>query len=124
MIIYEAPHKLKKTLADLYDALGDRRITLCRELTKKHETVEPTTLTEAIDYYRENDPRGEYVIVVEGMDPEALAEAEKKQYDEISVAEHVKMYMDKGMSKKEAIKQAAVDRGVPKRDVYNEVIDM
>ena len=124
MIIYEAPHKLKKTLADLYDALGDRRITLCRELTKKHETVEPTTLAEAIDYYRENDPRGEYVIVVEGMDPEALAEAEKKQYDEISVVEHVKMYMDKGMSKKEAIKQAAVDRGVPKRDVYNEVIDM
>ena len=124
MIIYEAPHKLKKTLADLYDALGERRITLCRELTKKHETVEPTTLAEAIDYYRENDPRGEYVIVVEGMDPEALAEAEKKQYDEISVVEHVKMYMDKGMSKKEAIKQAAVDRGVPKRDVYNEVIDM
>ena len=122
MVMYEAPHKLKKTLAELMEALGDRHITLAREITKKHETIEPMMLSQAIARYEEEDPRGEFVLVIEGLDVKKLEEEKKSSFEAMSVEEHVKMYVDQGMSKKDAIKQAAVDRGVPKRDVYNAVM--
>ena len=122
MVMYEAPHKLKKTLAELMEALGDRHITLAREITKKHETIEPMMLSQAIARYEEEDPRGEFVIVIEGLDVKKLEEEKKNSFEAMSVEEHVQMYVDQGMSKKDAIKQAAVDRGVPKRDVYNAVM--
>lgn len=121
IIIYEAPHRLKKTLSELYHTLGERNITLTRELTKKHETIDKTTFSEAVSYYEANEPRGEYVIVIEGLDVAELEAAQHAVYEKMSVFEHVNMYMEQGMSKKEAIKQAAADRGVPKRDVYNAV---
>ncbi len=122
MVIYEAPHRLQKTLAELFDTLGDRRITLCRELTKRHETIEQFLLSEAIAYYAEHEPRGEYVMVIEGMDV-AAAKAEKQQkFLSMTIEEHVAMYEKQGMTKKDAIKQAAADRGVPKREVYNVVM--
>lgn len=122
MVMYEAPHKLKKTLAELMEALGDRHITLAREITKKHETIEPMMLSQAIARYEEEDPRGEFVLVIEGLDVKKLEEEKKSSFEAMSVEEHVQMYVDQGMSKKDAIKQAAVDRGVPKRDVYNAVM--
>ena len=120
MVMYEAPHKLKKTLAELMEALGDRHITLAREITKKHETIEPMMLSQAIARYEGEDPRGEFVI--EGLDVKKLEEEKKSSFEAMSVEEHVQTYVDQGMSKKDAIKQAAVDRGVPKRDVYNAVM--
>lgn len=122
MVMYEAPHKLKKTLAGLMEALGDRHITLAREITKKHETIEPMMLSQAIARYEGEDPRGEFVIVIEGLDVKKLEEEKKSSFEAMSVEEHVQTYVDQGMSKKDAIKQAAVDRGVPKRDVYNAVM--
>lgn len=122
MVMYEAPHKLKKTLVELMETLGDRHITLAREITKKHETIEPMMLSQAIARYEEEDPRGEFVIVIEGLDVKKLEEEKKSSFEAMSVEEHVQMYVDQGLSKKDAIKQAAVDRGVPKRDVYNEVM--
>ena len=123
MIFYEAPHHLKKTLDELYAVLGDRRITLCRELTKKFETVLPTTIANAIAYYEENEPRGEYVLVVEGRDRKEMQQEAQKAWEEMSVAEHVRLYEDKGMDRKEAMKQAAKDRGVSKRDIYQALLD-
>lgn len=122
MVMYEAPHKLKKTLAELMETLGDRHITLAREITKKHETIEPMMLSQAIARYEEEDPRGEFAIVIEGLDVKKLEEEKKSSFEAMSVEEHVQMYVDQGLSKKDAIKQAAVDRGVPKRDVYNAVM--
>lgn len=122
IVMYEAPHRLKKTLAELLDALGDRRVTLARELTKKHETIEPMTLSEAIAKYEAEEPRGEYVIVIEGLDVKQLEEEKKSAYEAMTPEEHVGMYEAQGMSRKDAIKQAALDRGVPKRDIYNIVM--
>ena len=122
MVMYEAPHKLKKTLAELMETLGDRHITLAREITKKHEAIEPMMLSQAIARYEEEDPRGEFVIVIEGLDVKKLEEEKKSSFEAMSAEEHVQMYVDQGMSKKDAVKQAAVDRGVPKRDVYNAVM--
>ena len=110
IIIYEAPHRLKKTIAELFSALGNRRMTAVKELTKFHENVFLTNFEEALAYYEENEPRGEYVLVIEGKKREEL----KKEKE----AEHMKLYMDKGMDKKEAMKAVAVDRGIPKREVY------
>ncbi len=119
IVIYEAPHHLKKTVAELAEALGDRSVTIAKELTKKHETFMKTTLSEACDYYDSQEPRGEYILVIAGADPEALAEESRRQWDEMTVEEHVAMYMERGLTKKEAIKQTASDRGVPKREIYN-----
>ena len=121
IILYEAPHHLIKTLQLLFDTLGDRRITICRELTKKFETVMPTTLAEALSYYEANEPRGEYVLVIAGKSREQLKAEARKQWENMSVAEHVQMYMSQGMDKKEAMKAAAKDRGVSKRDIYQEL---
>lgn len=119
MIFYEAPHRLRVTLSDLYKYFGDRKITLCRELTKINEEVFRTTIAEAIKVYEEKEPRGEYVLVVSG--------AEKKKNDEeypADPAEHVKMLMDGGMTKMEAVKAAAKARGENKNDIYKLTLDL
>lgn len=118
IILYEAPHHLKKTLQELFDTLGDRRITLCRELTKKFEEVMPTTLAESICYYEKEAPRGEYVLVIEGK---SLGDKEKEKqtdWQEISIEEHMEMYEKKGLERKECMKAVARDRGISKREVY------
>lgn len=122
MIFYEAPHHLKKTLQELYAALGDRRATLCRELTKKFETVMPTTLLGALDFYEANEPRGEYVLVIEGRSREEKRREAQENWLEMPVAEHVALYEKRGMERKEAMKQAAKDRGVSKRDIYQALL--
>lgn len=119
IIIYEAPHHLKGTLDDLYASLGDRRITLCRELTKKFEEVFPTTLAKAIEYYKKDDPRGEYVLVIEGKSLYDIKKEQQEDWQSISVEEHMRIYEDRGMDNKSAMKQVAKDRGISKRDVYN-----
>ena len=120
VILYEAPHKLRGTLADLYKVFGDRRIALCRELTKLNEEVLRMRLSEAIAYYEENQPRGEYVLVMEG----ASEEEEKAAafWSDMNEFEHVGYYMEKGLSKNDAIKAAARDRGVGKSEIYNVVM--
>ena len=122
MIFHEAPHKLKTTLSDLREAFGDtRRISLCRELTKLNEEVLRLTLAEAVAYYEENAPRGEYVLVVEGVrEGSTVTEA---FWTSMTVPDHVAYYMEQGMTKKDAIKAAARDRGVPKNEVYQQVLD-
>lgn len=122
MILYEAPHRLLKTLRLLAERLGEtRKITVCRELTKKHETAFATTIGDAIAYYEANDPKGECVLVIEGKDRAAEAEEKRASWEEMSVEEHVQFYLDQGMDKKEAMKKAAKDRGVSKRDIYNQL---
>ena len=118
IIIYEAPHRLKKTIAELYAALGNRRMTAVKELTKLHENVFVTNFEEALAYYEENEPRGEFVLVIEGKKIEEIRKEKEASYKEMDINEHMKLYMDKGMDKKEAMKAVAVDRGIPKREVY------
>ncbi len=118
MILYEAPHHLKATLKDLFDALGDRRITLCRELTKKFETILPTTLSAALSLYEQEDPRGEYVLVIEGKSREEKRLEEQASFETLSIEEHVARYEAQGHDHKEAMKLAAKDRGVTKREIY------
>ncbi len=120
MIFYEAPHKLKTTLKDMYASFGERRICLCREITKIHEEFFRTTLSEAIAHYEDNPPRGEFVLVIEGKSRTLIEDEKKGEWESISIREHVDMYIKKGMDEKEAIKAAAKDRSVPKRDIYNE----
>lgn len=122
MIFYEAPHRLKRTLRELYDVLGQRRITLCRELTKKFENVMPTTMEGAIAFYEENEPRGEYVLVIEGKSREEKKKEAQAAWQEMSVEEHVQMYETQGMDRKTAMKQAAKDRGISKRDIYQSLL--
>lgn len=117
-ILYEAPHRLVRTLEELYEALGDRRATICRELTKKHETVFATTLEKALAWYRQNEPRGECVIVMEGRSRRELEQEEQRQWETMTIPEHVAMYESQGMDRKGAMKQAAKDRGISKREVY------
>jgi 16S rRNA (cytidine1402-2'-O)-methyltransferase len=120
LIFYEAPHKLRTTLADMRELFGgERRIALVRELTKLHEEVIRTDLDGAVAHYEETAPRGEYVLVIEGASEQEKTE-EKAWWSELSVNEHVEGYIEKGMTSKEAVKQAAADRGLPKREVYNE----
>jgi len=123
LILYEAPHHLVKTLHDLTETLGERRIALCRELTKKHETVQRLRLTEAVEYYENEEPRGEYVLVIEGKREEELLEEQRQQYEELSPSEHVARYEAQGMDRKAAMKQVALDRGIPKREVYRALLD-
>ena len=118
IIMYEAPHRLLKTLRELLDALGDRKITVCRELTKKHETAFQTTFSEAIAYYEAQEPKGECVLVIEGKSRQELREEAIAKWEEMSVEEHMDYYMGQGIDKKEAMKKVAKDRGISKRDVY------
>lgn len=122
IVLYEAPHHLLSTLEDLYPVLGDRKCALCRELTKKHEEVMRCTLSEAISFYKDNDPRGEFVCVFEGRDPEELKKERQKDFSSMTVREHVEMYENAGRDRKEAMKAAAEDRGVSKRDIYNALL--
>ena len=122
IILYEAPHHLIRTLEDLTAILGNRKVTVCRELTKKHETVFQTTLEEAQRFYTENEPRGECVIVVEGKSFAEIKERNKAEWQKLSIEEHVKLYLEQGMDKKEAMKAAAKDRGVKKQEIYKEFI--
>lgn len=123
MIIYEAPHRLLKTLDELKNALGgDRQLTICKELTKRYENSVEFTLDEACVYYESNEPRGEYVLVIAGKSRELIKQEARQQWEAMTVSEHVQMYMDAGMDKKEAMKAAAKDRGVSKRDIYQELI--
>jgi len=119
LIFYEAPHKLCTTLTDMLNTFGDRQIALVRELTKLHEDILRTTLSGALKFYETNAPRGEYVMVVSGAE-EAEAPAEEEWWGELSIIEHVEEYIKKGMTSKDAIKEAAKDRKLSKRDVYNE----
>lgn len=121
IMIYEAPHKLKKTLKDLYETLGDRPISLCRELTKKHETNQRTTIAAAISYYEEQEPRGEYVLVIEGANREDLRAQQMQDILSMTLLEHMEYYTKQGMDKKEAMKAVAKDRGVGKREIYQEL---
>ncbi|MCR5691689.1 MAG: 16S rRNA (cytidine(1402)-2'-O)-methyltransferase [Eubacterium sp.] len=122
-IIYEAPHRLLKTLEILKEYVGpDRRLAVCKELTKKHEKALHFTLEEAISYHRENPPKGEYVLVIEGADQEALEEARQDQWKKMTLEDHMYHYLSQGIDKKEAIKKVAKDRGISKRDVYNELV--
>lgn len=118
IILYEAPHHLVRTLEELYGVLGERKITLCRELTKKFETVIPTTLQKALDYYQEEEPRGEYVLVLEGKSKEQIREEEIGIWQSMSIEEHMDFYEKDGMDHKAAMKQVAKDRGVGKREIY------
>lgn len=118
-IFYEAPHKLTKTLDDIIEVFGDRKIALCRELTKLNEEVIRTTLSGAIEYYKENAPRGEYVLVIEGADESAVKS--DAFWANMSLSEHVDYYVAQGMKKMDAIKSVAKDRDMPKNEVYKEV---
>lgn len=122
-IIYEAPHHLKATLAELYSYIGNRRITLCKELTKLHETIQQMTISSAIEYYDTTAPKGEYVIVIEGISHKQLQAQSIEEWEKISIQEHMDKYLTQGMDKKTAMKQVAIDRGIPKREVYNSLLN-
>ena len=122
MILYEAPHKLKATLKDLAKTLGDdRRISLCRELTKKHEEAVRTTIGEAVARYENEEPRGEYVLVIEGRDPSDIAAEVVANWNDMPLEEHMEHYLKQGFTEKDAMKAVAKDRGVSKRDIYNKL---
>lgn len=123
IIIYEAPHHLRKTLRELLDILGNRKMAVCRELTKKFETVMPTTLEEAVGFHEENEPRGEYVLVIQGKSPEVKREEAALEWKEMPIKEHMKYYESQGIDRKEAMKLAAKDRGIGKREVYRMLLD-
>lgn len=122
MILYEAPHHLKRTLSELLETLGERRITLCRELTKKFETVMPTTLEGAVAYYEENEPKGEYVLVIEGKSRKEIEEEQQKSWESMSIEEHMAFYEKQGIDRKSAMKKVAADRGVGKREIYQALL--
>lgn len=123
IILYEAPHRLKKTLQELKSELGNRNMTLCRELTKRHEDYKRMTIQELIDFYEGKEVRGECVLVIEGVSFQQLEEEEQKSWENISIEEHMEKYLSQGLSKKDAMKQVAKDRGVGKREIYQALLD-
>ena len=123
IVMYEAPHRLVRTLELLLSTLGDRSVSICRELTKRHETVYNTTLSEALAHYEEEAPRGECVIVIEGKSRKELEEEAQAQWENLSIEEHMEHYLSQGMDKKSAMKQVAKDRGISKRDVYQALLE-
>lgn len=122
IIIYEAPHRLARTLRELRETLGNRQLTLCRELTKKYEEADKTTIDQAIEKYNEKEPRGEYVLVIEGKSQEEIQEENKQKWESMTIEEHMEYYISQGNDKKSAMKLVAKDRGVSKRDIYNQLI--
>lgn len=122
IIVYEAPHRLVKTLEELYRELGDRRIAVCRELTKKHETAFRSTLSGALKWYQEHEPKGECVLVLEGRSRAEMEQEARDKWEEMSIEEHMEVYTNQGMDRKEAMKQVAKDRGISKRDVYQALL--
>ena len=123
MILYEAPHRLVRTLEELMEALGDRNITICRELTKKYETAFRTTFSGALAHYENEEPRGECVIVVEGKSLEEIEKEKAAAWEDMTVEEHMDLYLEQGMDRKDAMKQVAKDRGISKRDVYQVLVE-
>lgn len=123
MIIYEAPHHLLKTLKELYEVLGDRSITLCKELTKLHEKAYKSTISELIAEYEETEPKGEHVLVIAGKTFKEKKDASIQSFLEMTIEDHMELYLSKGMDKKEAMKAVAKDRGVSKRDVYESLLE-
>lgn len=120
IILYEAPHRLVRTLKLLEERLGDERnVAVCRELTKKHETVYRGTLCDAVSYYESTEPRGECVLVIDGKSQEEIEREEQKKWEQMSIEDHVAYYISQGADRKEAMKKTAQDRGVSKRDIYN-----
>lgn len=123
IILYEAPHRLVRTLEELKETLGNRRMTLCRELTKKHETAFHSTIDDLILYYQTEKPLGECVLVIEGRNRKEMEEEQKASWEKITIEEHMELYENKGHSRKEAMKLVANDRGMTKRDVYQYLIN-
>lgn len=122
IILYEAPHRLMKTLHELFEVLGNRSATLCRELTKRHESVFVSSLEEIIAYHKENPPKGECVLIVEGKSLRELKEEHQEEFRKIPLNEHMDRYIQQGYSKKDAMKLVAKDRGVGKRDIYQQLL--
>lgn len=122
IVLYEAPHRLVKTLEELRETLGDRQVSVCRELTKKHETVYQSTLGEACTYYQSHEPRGECVLVIQAKSREELRRQSQRKWAEMSLEEHMAYYTDEGVDRKEAMKKVAKDRGVSKREVYQALL--
>ena len=123
IILYEAPHRLIKTLKELLITLGDRRITLCRELTKRHETAFATTLQGALEFYDTQEPKGECVIVMEGRSRQQMQEEKQQVWAQMELSQHMDLYLNQGMDQKEAMKAVAKDRGIGKRDVYSRLLE-
>lgn len=123
IVIYEAPHHLLHTLEELYQVLGNRKISVCRELTKKHEEILRMSLEEAVDYYKVQEARGEFVLVVEGKSYDDIEEENRQKWTTMDLQEHMNLYESKGISRKEAMKQVAKDRGISKRDVYHQLLN-
>ncbi len=123
IIIYEAPHHLVRTLQELHDTLGgDRRLTICRELTKRHEEKLQMTLADSLSYYEVNEPRGEYVLIIAGRSREEMKKEEQAGWETLSLEEHMAHYESQGIDRKEAMKRVAKDRGVSKRDIYQALL--
>ena len=122
IIMYEAPHRLVKTLNELLEVLGNRKMTLCRELTKKHETAFASTIEDILKYYETQEPKGECVLVIEGKSRAELVQEERARWEEMSIEKHMEVYLEQGMDKKEAMKAVAKDRGVSKRDIYQALL--
>lgn len=122
MILYEAPHRLTKTLKELLETFGNRRMTLCRELTKKHETAFASSIEDILKFYETNEPKGECVLVIEGKSRQELVEEERARWEEMTIPEHMEVYLSQGMDKKDAMKAVAKDRGVSKRDIYQALL--
>ena len=122
IIIYEAPHHLRETLQELKEALGNRSITLCRELTKRYEEKRKTTIEEAIAYYEEQKPKGEYVLVIAGKSKEQVLQEQRSRWEDMTIEEHMEIYLSQEMSKKDAMKAVAKDRGLSKRDIYQALL--
>ena len=122
IVLYEAPHRLVKTLRLLLETLGDRQVRVCRELTKKQETVYENNLSGAVSYYEEQEPKGECVLVIAGKSREEIRREEQMQWEEMTLEEHMEKYLSEGMDRKEAMKQVAKDRGIGKREVYRALL--
>lgn len=122
IIVYEAPHHLVRTLSELAAALGERNITVCRELTKRYEEAFRTTFSGALEFYKENEPKGECVVVIEGKSFDQMNREKQQEFEEMTVEEHMELYLSQGMDKKEAMKRVAKDRGISKREVYQALL--
>ncbi len=123
IILYEAPHHLQKTLEDLLEVLGDRQVTICRELTKQYEEAVRTTLLEALGRFAEKDPKGEHVIVIQGRKADDIIREQQQRWDDVSIEDHMERYAQEGMDRKEAMKAVAKDRGISKREVYRYLLE-
>lgn len=124
IVIYEAPHRLSRTLHELLETLGNRTVTVIKELTKKHETIWRTTLSEAADIFETQEPKGEYVLVLEGVAFEELEADMQEQWGAIALTDHMNLYLERGLNKKEAMRSVAKDRGISKRDIYQMLIQL